>query len=207
MDSKQQQKGLELPVVEEFYSIQGEGFHTGKAAYFIRLGGCDIGCEYCDTKFSWNPDITPSVSINDILGRARTVPCMDLIVTGGEPLLYNLDPLCNLFKQHNYTTYIETSGSHPKSGIWDWFCLSPKQQKPPLQEAYQKANELKVIIQKPDDFAWAEHTASKVHEGCLLYLQPEWSIFDKIIPEIVQYILKNPTWQISLQSHKFMHIP
>ncbi len=207
MSSESTHKGLKLPVIEEFYSLQGEGFHTGKAAYFIRLGGCDIGCAYCDTKFSWTPGIKPLVSIDDIVKRAGKTPCMSLIVTGGEPLLYNLDPLCTLFKQNNYTTYLETSGCYPESGTWDWYCLSPKQQKPPLKEAYQKANELKVIIQSPDDFIWAEHTASKVHKECFLFLQPEWSVFDNIIPEIVQYILKNPKWQISLQSHKFMRIP
>lgn len=199
--------GKKLPLVEEFYTIQGEGFHMGKPAYFIRIGGCDVGCSWCDTKFSWDPDIHPLVDTDIIVRNANRSGCGAVVVTGGEPSLYNLDYLCDQLKKYQVKTFVETSGAHPLTGIWDWICLSPKKNNPPLNEILLKANELKVIIQKPEDFKWAEENASKVSYECMLFLQPEWSRYRQIIPEIVEYVKKNIKWSISLQAHKFMHIP
>jgi organic radical activating enzyme len=199
--------GMWLPVVEEFFSLQGEGFHTGKAAYFIRLGGCDIGCSWCDSRFSWNPDLHPLVETSVITGRVIDSGADSVVVTGGEPLMWNLDLLCAGLKSRNISTFIETSGAYPLSGSWDWVCLSPKKNMPPVDEMCIVANELKVIIQDNSDFEWAEKYHSMVSEKCKLFLQPEWSRFDTIVPEIVAYIKKNPIWRISLQIHKYMHIP
>ena len=199
--------GKKLPLVEEFYTIQGEGYFTGKPAYFIRIGGCDIGCSWCDTKYSWNPDLFPPVNTDEIVERIIRTETKSVVVTGGEPLMYNLDYLCSELKRNNIKTFIETSGSHPLTGEWDWICLSPKEVNPPLEKIYSKADELKIIIQTINDFIWAEITSEKVNQSCKLYLQPEWSQFEKIIPEIVGYVKKNPKWSISLQVHKFMHIP
>lgn len=199
--------GKKLPLMEEFYTIQGEGYHTGKPAYFIRLGGCDIGCSWCDTKLSWNPELHKLVKVEEIAIKARTYPAKAVVVTGGEPLSYNLDFLCSELKKFNIKTFLETSGPYKLSGKWDWICLSPKKQNPPLPEIYAKANELKVIILSDNDFQWAEKNAKYVNKSCKLYLQPEWSIYKKIIPAIVEYVKNNPKWSISLQSHKFMNIP
>jgi organic radical activating enzyme len=199
--------GANLPVVEEFFSLQGEGFHTGKAAYFIRLGGCDIGCSWCDSRFSWNPDLHPMVETKAIVARVFDSGADSAVVTGGEPLMWTLDLLCNGLKTKNISTFIETSGAYPLSGTWDWICLSPKKNLPPTPEICKVADELKVIIQDNSDFEWAEKYCKMVSAGCRLYLQPEWSRFDMIIPEIVNYIKKNPMWRISLQIHKYMHIP
>ena len=196
-----------LPVVEEFFSLQGEGFHTGKAAYFIRLGGCDIGCNWCDSRFSWNPDIHPVVETNSIIERVIASGADSVVITGGEPLMWNLDLLCRELKKQNINTFVETSGAYPLSGKWDWICLSPKKNMPPLTEIVKVADELKVIIQDKQDFEWAEKYQSSVNSACRLFLQPEWSRFDDITPEIVNYIKKNPNWRISLQVHKYMHIP
>jgi 7-carboxy-7-deazaguanine synthase len=196
-----------LPVVEEFFSLQGEGFHTGKAAYFIRLGGCDIGCSWCDSRFSWNPDIHPMVETKSIIDRVISSGADSVVVTGGEPLMWNLDLICNGLKEKNISTFIETSGAYPLSGKWDWICLSPKKNMPPANEICTRADELKVIIQDVSDFGWAEKYREMVSNGCRLYLQPEWSRFETIIPEIVGYIKKNQHWRISLQVHKYMHIP
>lgn len=199
--------GVRLPVVEEFFSLQGEGFHTGKAAYFIRLGGCDIGCSWCDSRFSWNPDIHPMVETKDIIGRVIESGADSVVVTGGEPLMWTLDFLCYGLKSKNISTFIETSGAYPLSGKWDWICLSPKKNMPPLNEMCDVADELKVIIQEKSDFEWAEKYKEMVSSGCRLFLQPEWSRFETIIPEIVEYIKRNSQWRISLQVHKYMHIP
>ncbi|MDP4226512.1 MAG: 7-carboxy-7-deazaguanine synthase QueE [Bacteroidota bacterium] len=206
-DEELMEKGELLPIVEDFYTIQGEGYHTGKAAYFIRIGGCDVGCSWCDSKVSWNPDVHPLVSTNDVIKRASEYPAKAVVVTGGEPLMYNLDYLCRGLKDKDIQTFIETSGSHPFSGEWDWVCLSPKKQSPPLEEFYSKADELKVIIMNEEDLQWAEENAEKVNHDCLLYLQPEWSHFKTIIPVLVDYVKQHPKWLISLQSHKFMRIP
>ena len=199
--------GKKLPLMEEFYTIQGEGYHTGKPAYFIRLGGCDIGCNWCDTKLSWNPELHKLVKVEEIAVKAGTYPAKAVVVTGGEPLSYNLDFLCSKLKKFNIKTFLETSGAYKLSGKWDWICLSPKKQNPPLPEIYAKANELKVIILSNNDFQWAENNAKQVNKSCKLYLQPEWSRYKKIIPAIIEYIKNNPKWSISLQSHKFMNIP
>lgn len=199
--------GKTLPLVEEFFSLQGEGFHTGKAAYFIRLGGCDVGCSWCDSRFSWNPNHHPMVKTDEIITHVIKSGTDSVVVTGGEPLLWNLDYLCRELKNKNINTFIETSGAYALSGNWDWICLSPKRNMPPVFEICKVADELKVIIQDTSDFEWAEEYRGMVSNKCSLFLQPEWSRFKMIIPEIVEYIKKNPVWRISLQSHKYMHIP
>lgn len=196
-----------LPLVEEFYSLQGEGYHAGKAAYFIRIGGCDIGCSWCDSRFSWNPDIHPLVSADEIVSRAAGSGADSVIITGGEPLMWNLDYLCKLLKNYKLRTFLETSGAYPLSGSWDWICVSPKKNMPPVDELCKAADELKVIIKDSSDFEWAEEYRIKVNANCKLFLQPEWSNFNKVIAEIVEYIKRKPEWRVSLQIHKYMHIP
>lgn len=200
-------KGQKLPLVEEFYSIQGEGFHTGKPAYFIRLGGCDVGCRWCDAKESWNPELYPPTPIEKIIDSACNTTARSIVITGGEPLLYPLHSLTCELKNRGLTIFLETSGSAPFSGYFDWVCLSPKRQKPPLKEAYWHADELKVIIEKKEDLEWAEFNAAKVDDDCILYLQPEWSVSQHIMPTLVEYVKQNPKWNISIQTHKYMNIP
>ncbi len=207
MEGYDNDSGRKLPLVEEFFTLQGEGFQTGRAAYFIRLGGCDVGCSWCDTRFSWNPDIHPLVDADTIVDHVLDSGADSVVVTGGEPLMWNLDYLCNGLKKINIRTFIETSGAYPLSGAWDWICLSPKKNMPPAGNICNLADELKVIIQKTDDFEWAEKYREQVNVNCRLFLQPEWSRFNIIVPEIVDYIKKNPVWRISLQAHKFLHIP
>jgi organic radical activating enzyme len=199
--------GDRLPLVEEFFSLQGEGFHTGKAAYFIRLGGCDVGCSWCDSPFSWNPGLHPMVETDAIIERVVDSGADSVVITGGEPLMWNLSHICTELKKKNILTYLETSGAYPLSGEWNWICLSPKQNMPPSADICNVANELKVIIQETNDFLWAEKYRLMVTGNCRLFLQPEWSRFKTIIPEIVEYVKKNPKWRISLQVHKYMHIP
>jgi organic radical activating enzyme len=201
------QGGALLPLVEDFYTIQGEGFHTGKPAYFIRLGGCDVGCKWCDAKYTWNPKLYPPTNIEVVVERAVACKAQSIVITGGEPLLYPLECLTEQLKARGLQIFLETSGSHSFSGTFDWVCLSPKRKQAPLEEAYGKADELKVIIETDEDFEWAEQNAAKVGEKCLLYLQPEWSQSEKMIGAIVEYAKNNPKWSISIQSHKFMHIP
>jgi organic radical activating enzyme len=200
-------EGLSLPLVEEFFTLQGEGYHTGKAAYFIRLGGCDVGCSWCDTRFSWDKDLYPPVNTDLIIMNAVKSGADSVVVTGGEPLMWNLDYLCKGLSDNNIQTFIETSGSRPISGSWDWICLSPKQNMPPLENICTMANELKVIIQDQSDLEWAEKYRAMVSGSCMLYLQPEWSRSAIVIKQIVEYIKLNPAWRISLQAHKYMHIP
>ena len=200
-------KGLALPVMEDFYTIQGEGFHTGKAAYFLRIGGCDVGCSWCDVKESWNADLWPLTRTDEIIKRIETCICRSVVVTGGEPLMYKLDYLCSQLKNRGFELFLETSGSHPLSGDWDWICLSPKKFSPPLVEIYTKADEYKVIIQSKGDFDWAEKNIHRLRNDCKLYLQPEWSHVDDVMEAIVDYVKQNPKWNISLQSHKYMRIP
>lgn len=200
-------QGRMLPVMEEFYSLQGEGYNTGKAAYFIRIGGCDVGCHWCDVKESWNAKLHPPIEIEGIIERASSYPAKSVVLTGGEPALYNLIPLCEGLKERGVAIFLETSGAYPVIGNFDWFCLSPKKQQAPTPEAYTKADELKVIISDDDDFAWARSQEENVHKSCILYLQPEWSRIKEMMPKIVDFIMENPQWQISLQSHKYMHIP
>ena len=207
MNSDLLEGGRLLPLVEDFYTIQGEGFHTGKPAYFIRLGGCDVGCRWCDAKFTWNPKHFPPVEVDRIVERAVSYPAQAIVITGGEPSLYPLDYLTEQLHWHGLEIFLETSGAHPLTGSFDWICLSPKKQQPPLPEIFLRAHELKVIVESTEDFTWAEHNAGQVGERCMLYLQPEWSRYEALIPEVVEYVKRHPRWNISVQTHKFMHIP
>jgi 7-carboxy-7-deazaguanine synthase len=208
LDAKEIVKsGRYLPVMEEFYSLQGEGYNTGEAAYFLRVGGCDVGCHFCDVKESWDADLFPPKPVDEVIERALEFAGRSVIVTGGEPLMYNLDYLCAKLKENRFKIFLETSGSHPVSGIWDWICLSPKKNAAPLHEIYAKAHELKVIIYNQSDFDWAEENARVVSANCKLYLQPEWSNRGEMMPLIVEYVKNNPKWKISLQTHKYMRIP
>jgi len=199
--------GKLIPLVEEFYTIQGEGYHTGKAAYFIRVGGCDVGCSWCDTKFSWNPSLHPVVPAEQIVEHVLEHPAAAVVVTGGEPLMVNMDYLTKLLKEKGVETFLETSGAYELSGDWDWICLSPKKNVPPLTSMFEKAQELKVIIASEEDLEWALTSASRVAPLCKLYLQPEWSRRELILPLIIEFSKKNPRWMISIQSHKYMRIP
>lgn len=225
------QSGRVLPVMEEFLSLQGEGFHTGEAAWFIRIGGCDVGCAWCDVKESWNADLFPPVETDTVVAKALQSGANAVIVTGGEPLLYNLDYLCEQLKVQSairswqsavssdpviqsfshpasgIRAFLETSGSQPLSGNWDWICLSPKQEWAPREEFYGFSDELKVIIHKEDDFDWAEKQAVRVLANAHRFLQPEWSRREEMLPRIVRYIQDHPSWRLSLQAHKYIGIP
>ncbi len=205
--NKVPEDGSLLPLMEEFYTIQGEGFHSGKAAYFIRLGGCDVGCHWCDVKESWNAELHPLTSVETIVENASKYPAKTVVVTGGEPLLYNLDLLTNRLKEKGIKTFIETSGAYPLSGDWDWICLSPKKFKGPLAAIAPLAGELKVIVFNKSDFDWAEEHANLVSSQCKLYLQPEWSKAEQMTPQIIEYVKDHPRWEVSLQTHKYMNIP
>ena len=207
IDSNTIQTENKLPLVEEFFSLQGEGYHTGKAAYFIRIGGCDVGCSWCDSRYSWNQNLHPMVETKTIIENVLKSGTDSVVVTGGEPLMWNLDFLCSELKKINISTFIETSGAYPLSGEWDWICLSPKKNSPPVNDICKISDELKVIIQDKSDYEWAEKYRDMVSTECRLFLQPEWSRFAINISDIVEYIKKNPYWRISLQSHKYMHIP
>jgi len=196
-----------LPVMESFYTIQGEGFHQGKAAYFIRLGGCDVGCVWCDVKESWDADKHPQLEITRMVQEAAAHPGRIAVITGGEPLMHNLDGLTKALHKAGFRNHIETSGSSPLSGSWDWITLSPKKFKAPLPEACKQANELKIVIYNKSDFAWAEKYAALVGKQCKLYLQPEWSRAAEMTPHIIDYVKDNPQWQISLQVHKYINVP
>jgi len=199
-------KGEMLPLMEEFYTIQGEGYFKGTAAYFIRIGGCDVGCHWCDVKESWDADLHPPTETNVIVENA--VKYSDtVVVTGGEPLTWDMTKLTEGLKNKGAKTHIETSGAYPLSGQWDWICLSPKKMKLPKDEVCEKANELKVIVYNRDDLKFAEEQAKRVGEYCILYLQPEWSKRDKVVPFIVDYVMENPKWKVSLQTHKYLNIP
>ena len=199
-------KGKMLPLMEEFYTIQGEGFHTGKAAYFIRIGGCDVGCHWCDVKESWNANLHPPTNTDTIVENAKKY-ANTVVVTGGEPLMWSLDYITKKLQSLNLKTHIETSGAYPLSGKWNWICLSPKKTKLPLEGIYKEAHELKVIISNNHDFKFAAEQAAKVNANCELYLQPEWSKREKMTPLIVEFVMKNPHWKISLQTHKYLNIP
>lgn len=200
------EKGTMLPLMEEFYTIQGEGAYTGHAAYFIRVGGCDVGCHWCDVKESWNAALHPPTNIEAIVDNAARF-AETVVVTGGEPLSWNMEPLTTALQQRGLRVHIETSGAYEVSGQWDWFCLSPKKTKLPVQSAYDVANELKVIIHNRHDFVFAEEQAALVNPGAILFLQPEWSKRDQITPLIVDYVMNNPKWRVSLQTHKYLNIP
>ena len=191
--------------MEAFYSLQGEGFYRGTAAYFIRLGGCDVGCHWCDVKESWEAERHPLVQTQAIADEALA-HSKTIIITGGEPLMWNLNLLTQRLKAGGARTHIETSGAHPLSGEWDWICLSPKKIKRPVGDVLRRANELKMVIYNNNDFLFAEEMAAEVNQECLLYLQPEWSKRDKVIPKIVDYVLAHPQWKASLQMHKYLDI-
>jgi organic radical activating enzyme len=193
--------------MEMFYSLQGEGFYQGRAAFFIRLAGCDVGCVWCDVKESWDASKHPTLSIEDIVAAAKVHPGRLAIITGGEPLLYNLDPLTTALKAAGFETNIETSGSSPMSGHWDWICLSPKKFKAPLEENISLASELKVVVFNKHDFDWAETYAKQVSPSCKLYLQPEWDKAAQITPLVIDYIKANPQWELSAQLHKYIQVP
>lgn len=196
-----------LPVMEAFYTLQGEGAHQGRAAYFIRLGGCDVGCVWCDVKESWDASKHPVIAVEEIVAKASAYPGRLAVITGGEPLLHNLDLLTEALHKQGFETNMETSGSSPISGHWDWICFSPKKFKAPLTEVIEKANELKVVIFNKHDFKWAETYAAQVPSDCLLYLQPEWDKASEMTPLILEYIKENPQWRLSLQVHKYLNIP
>ena len=200
------ENGTMLPLMEEFYTIQGEGFHTGTAAYFIRVGGCDVGCHWCDVKESWNAALHPPTSIDQIVENATRF-ADTVVVTGGEPLTWDMSPLTQKLIASKLKVHIETSGAYELSGVWDWICLSPKKNKLPTESVYAAANELKVIVHNKHDFIFAEEQALKVNNNAVLFLQPEWSKREEMTPLIVDYVMNNPKWRISLQTHKFLNIP
>lgn len=195
------------PIMEQFYTIQGEGHHSGRAAYFIRLGGCDVGCVWCDVKESWDAALHPQKSVENIIAEVKEYPGSFVVITGGEPAMYDLTPLVTELHQEGYEIAIETSGCYELKGVIDWYCFSPKKFKEPTEEAYQKANELKIVIFHKSDLQWAEEHAKKVNDDCLLFLQPEWSKMEQNLPLIIEYIKANPKWRMSLQTHKYMNIP
>lgn len=196
-----------LPVMEHFYTLQGEGYHQGKAAYFIRLGGCDVGCVWCDVKDSWDANKHPKYSIEQLIEAVKKTPAEIVVITGGEPLMHNLDELTEQFQTAGFQLHIETSGAHPLSGLWDWICLSPKKFKAPLEPVLHLAHELKVVIFNKSDFEWAEKYAALVSPSCKLYLQPEWDKATQVTPMIIGYIKENPQWELSLQIHKYINVP
>ena len=199
--------GNVLPVMEHYYTIQGEGSNTGKAAYFIRLAGCDVGCVWCDVKRSWDPSLHPVLSVDELINNALQQPARMAVITGGEPLMHNLNYICEQLHLSGFITCIETSGAYPLSGKWDWICVSPKKFKEPLPALLLQADELKIIIYNKSDFAWAEKHAEMVSPACKLLIQPEYSRFGEVMPLIVEYVKQHPEWQISLQTHKIIDVP
>lgn len=195
-----------LPLAESFYSIQGEGCHAGMPAYFIRLAGCDVCCSFCDSRATWNVKRFPQVEIESIIHKIMSTKACSAVITGGEPCIHNLEYLTACLKECGISTFLETSGSHPITGLWDWICLSPKLNKPPLTENLLLANEIKVIIQHEEDFKWAEENAKLEKENCLKFLQVEWSVSEQMLPLIIEYVKENPTWSLSLQTHKYIGI-
>lgn len=196
-----------LPVMEAFYTLQGEGAHNGKAAYFVRLGGCDVGCHWCDVKESWDASLHPQLTITSIIEQAKEYPGRMVVITGGEPLMHDLTELTTAFQEQGFATNIETSGVYAVTGNWDWICFSPKKFKQPHEDIYTVAHELKVIVYNKSDFAFAEEHAERVSKDCILLLQPEWSRLEQMLPDIIDYIKNNPKWKMSLQTHKYMNIP
>ena len=200
-------EGKLLALMEAFYSIQGEGFHTGKAAYFLRIGGCDVGCHWCDVKESWDVNLHPLTEVEEIIRLIDETRVDTVVITGGEPLMWNLNLLCNRLRRKGLQVYLETSGAYPMSGEFDWICLSPKKNQKAFDEIKQLANELKVIVQNKHDLKWAKQQQLEVSTSCKLYLQPEWSKRDKVMSLITDFVMENTEWQISLQTHKYMNIP
>ena len=200
-------EGKLLALMEAFYSIQGEGFHTGKAAYFLRIGGCDVGCHWCDVKESWDVNLHPLTEVDEIIRLIDETRVDTVVITGGEPLMWNLNLLCNRLRRKGLQVYLETSGAYPVSGEFDWICLSPKKNQKAFDEIKQLANELKIIVQNKHDLKWAKQQQLEVSTSCKLYLQPEWSKRDKIMSLITDFVMENTEWQISLQTHKYMNLP
>ena len=200
-------EGLMLPLMEAFYTIQGEGYHSGKSAFFLRIGGCDVGCHWCDVKESWNADLHPPTEIHKMIDQILAYPAKTVVVTGGEPLIWNMQPLTDRLHNNGMSVHIETSGAYPLSGDFDWICLSPKKNNPPKDAIIPLTNELKIIIHNLNDFKWAEQYAAKCSSNCKLYLQPEWSKVQEMMPHITDYVMKHPKWNVSLQTHKYMGIP
>ena len=196
-----------LPLMESFLSIQGEGYFAGKSSYFLRIGGCDVGCHWCDVKESWDPKIHPLTEVDKIIKEVQKNSVDIVVITGGEPLMWNLDYLCHRLKELNFKIHLETSGAYNISGKFDWICLSPKKTLKPIKEVQDLANELKVIISNKNDFKWAQIQSKKVKKSCKLFLQPEWSKKQEILPEIVNFVSNNIQWSISLQTHKYMNLP
>ena len=207
MNQKEVNTALELPIMEFFYTIQGEGFYSGRAAFFIRIAGCDVGCVWCDVKDSWDSEKHPLQTIDFLIEQVVTSGTNLVVITGGEPAMYDLTALTNRLKTINVEIAMETSGCYNLIGQIDWYCFSPKKFKAPVDQAYQLASELKVVISHPSDFQWAETHAEKINTSCKLYLQPEWSKQERFLPEIIEYVKNNPKWRISLQTHKYMDIP
>lgn len=199
--------GHMLPVMEAFYTVQGEGLFTGQAAYFIRLAGCDVGCTWCDVKASWDMDVHPRYTVEELVKEAQRYPARIAVITGGEPLMHDLGPLTNALRKAGFRTHIETSGTHPISGDWHHICFSPKKFKAPLPGIYQAAHELKVIVFNKHDLQWAEEHAAQVSSECVLFLQPEWEKRNAMMPLIVEHVRTHPRWRISLQTHKYLDIP
>lgn len=195
------------PLMEKFYTIQGEGYHTGKPAFFIRLAGCDVGCVWCDVKDSWEASASNLIAVNDLLKDVAESKTPNVVITGGEPAAYNLTTLTNALSAKGYKVWLETSGAYPLYGNFDWICVSPKKFKPPMDSVLQKASELKVVVFNESDFEWAEENASKVSDTAKLFLQPEYSRLDRVMPGIIDYVKRNPQWSISLQTHKYLNIP
>ena len=201
------EEGTVLPLMEAFYTIQGEGFYTGSSAYFLRIGGCDVGCHWCDVKESWDVETHPTTKVKEMISPILEYSSDTVVITGGEPLMWNMTYLTQSLKIKGLKTHLETSGSHKLTGEWDWICLSPKKFQKPLETIKPLADELKIIVKNKSDFRWAEEQRVGVSESCKLYLQPEWSNKEDMIPLIIDYVMRNPEWQISLQTHKYLHIP
>jgi 7-carboxy-7-deazaguanine synthase len=198
---------MQLPIMEQFHTIQGEGFHQGRAAYFIRLGGCDVGCVWCDVKDSWDAGQHPKLAVNEIVDEAARHAARLAVVTGGEPAMYELSELTKSLQGKGFRTHVETSGAYPLTGVWDWVCLSPKKFKPPVKEVLPLANELKIIIFNKHDLQWAESFVADVSPDCLLYLQPEWSRAEEMLPLMVDHVKQKPQWRIGIQMHKYINVP
>jgi organic radical activating enzyme len=200
-------KGLMLPLMEAFYTVQGEGHYSGTPAFFLRIGGCDVGCHWCDVKESWDANLHPPTHIDDMLTNVQSTPVKTVVITGGEPLMWDMGPLTELLKKNGINVHIETSGAYPLSGRFDWICLSPKKNSPPQKAIIPLADELKVIVHNLNDFKWAEEFSEQYQDNCKLFLQPEWSKEKEMMPKIIDYVMNNPEWNISLQTHKYMGIP
>lgn len=207
MDIQSNTSLIGFPLMEHYFTIQGEGYNTGQACYFLRLGGCDVGCVWCDVKESWDASRHPVVSIEEMVNVVKAQGATRVVITGGEPLMYDLKNLTEAFHRATVEVYVETSGAYPVTGNWDWICVSPKKFKAPLDEVLAKADELKVVVYNKSDFDWAEQHRSKISSSCKLFLQPEFSVFGKVMPSIIDYVKQHPQWRISLQTHKVMQIP